>query len=178
MSSRSGRGDPRANGDIDSLPPPHTAPVILPPPDPNLLRPSDEEMRLLELQQHHRDWTLHIAMIANKLEGGMDGLLQQQIVAAMLQRQQRRDAASRMACHRRWSMAASTIQGGYLRHVFLRKIVTQIHSCIRQHSLAHPSAQHCIAALARYQDSTIPMIEAKLKRAKDQHHLATCKFLL
>ena len=39
MSSRSGRGDTRANGDIDSLPPPRSAPVILPPPDPHLDRP-------------------------------------------------------------------------------------------------------------------------------------------
>ena len=50
MSSRSGRGDPRANGDIDSLPPPRNAPVIPIPPDPNLLRTALED-NLLWLQQ-------------------------------------------------------------------------------------------------------------------------------
>ena len=62
-------------------------------------------------------------MIANKLEGGMDGLLQQKIVPAIQQQQQQREAAFRMASHRRWSMAATTIQRGHLRHVFLLRMI-------------------------------------------------------
>ncbi len=49
--------------------------------------------------------------------------------------------------HRRWSMAATTIQRGYLRHVFLRKIDATIHSCIQQHCLAHTSAHVHLTAL-------------------------------
>ena len=58
MSSRSAEGDPRAPGDINSLPPPRSVPAIQPPPDPNLLHPSDEDnwlwlrQRVDLLQQH------------------------------------------------------------------------------------------------------------------------------
>ena len=49
MSSRSGRGDTRANGDIDSLPLPRSAPVILPPPDPHLDHPLSDMDKLMAM---------------------------------------------------------------------------------------------------------------------------------
>ena len=78
MSSRSGRGDTRANGDVDSPPPPRSAPVILPPPDPDLLTPSsrDELVRLLTQQceqqrvaalQQTLGWNLRMDAISEDL---------------------------------------------------------------------------------------------------------------
>ena len=116
-------------------------------------------MAATTIQRGHLRHVFLLRMIANRLEGGMDtlaaattsivwdGLLQQQIVPAIQQQQQQREAAFVMASHRRWSMAATTIQRGYLRHVFLRKIDATIHSCIQQHCLAHTSAHIRLTAL-------------------------------
>ena len=55
MSSRSGVRDPRATGDINSLPPPRTAPTIPPPPERmRLLKQLYEQERVAALQQTRR----------------------------------------------------------------------------------------------------------------------------
>ena len=119
-------------------------------------------MAATTIQRGHLRHVFLLRMIANRLEGGMDtlaaattsivwdGLLQQQIVPAIQQQQQQREAAFVMASHRRWSMAATTIQRGYLRHVFLRKfdanntqLYTTTLSCPHQCPRSSHSAWEC-----------------------------------
>ena len=225
MSSRSGVRDPRATGDINSLPPPRTAPMIPPPPDPDLelrgwieiaasggkgderglrvllaarirrrqIPPhlmEQEHVRMVALFEKNRrsqpplaatvqtvpplESAPHIGTgVDDKLGSlGEGGIILQPTIGVFPPPP---DPALVMD---RARQAATTIQRGYLRHVFLRKIVATIHGFIRKLSLAHTSTHDRTTALAWYRDSTVPMIEAKLRRAKDRHHLATCKFLL